>query len=65
MEVVVLTTITDGANVRRRWRYYDSVGTGAYFTFVSDRSGSGDEIHVVVVDEDGDVRRTWFSFRDI
>ena len=48
------TTITDGANVRRRWRYYDSVdrapGTSAY---VSDRSGSGDELHVVVVDEDG------------
>ena len=50
------TTITDGANVRRRWRYYDSVdrapGTSAY---VSDRSGSGDELHVVVVDEDGGI----------
>ena len=52
----LLTTITDGANVRRRWRYYDSVGTGPGTSpFVSDRSGSGDEIHVVVVDEDGDV----------
>ena len=52
----LLTTITDGANVRRRWRYYDSVGAGpGTSTFVSDRSGSGDEIHVVVVDEDGDV----------
>jgi phage tail sheath protein FI len=50
------TTLTDGGNVRRRWRYYDSVdgapGTSAY---VSDRSGSGDEIHVVVVDEDGGI----------
>ena len=26
-----------------------------HFTFVSDRSGSGDEIHVVVVDEDGGI----------
>ena len=50
------TTLTNGGNVRRRWRYYDSVGaapgTSAY---VSDRSGSGDEIHVVVVDEDGGI----------
>ena len=52
----LLTTITNGANVRRRWRYYDSVGTGPGTSpFVSARSGSGDEIHVVVVDEDGDV----------
>ena len=52
----LLTTITNGANVRRRWRYYDSVGAGpGTSTFVSDRSGSGDEIHVVVVDEDGEV----------
>ena len=52
----LLTTITNGANVRRRWRYYDSVGTGPGTSpYVSDRSGSGDEIHVVVVDEDGDV----------
>ena len=52
----LLTTITNGANVRRRWRYYDSVGAGPGTSpFVSDRSGSGDEIHIVVVDEDGDV----------
>jgi phage tail sheath protein FI len=52
----LLTTITNGANVRRRWRYYDSVGTSPGTSpYVSDRSGSGDEIHVVVVDEDGDV----------
>ena len=53
------TTLTDGGNIRRRWRYYDSVGfkpgTSAY---TSDRSGSGDEIHVVVVDEDGGITGT-------
>ena len=50
------TTLTNGGNVRRRWRYYDSVGTGpATSPYVSDRSGSGDEIHVVVVDEDGEI----------
>ena len=51
--------VVDNAHIRRRWRYYDSVdgapGTSAY---VSDRSGSGDEIHVVVVDEDGGISGT-------
>ena len=51
--------VVDDAHIRRRWRYYDSVdgapGTSAY---VSDRSGSGDEIHVVVVDEDGGISGT-------
>jgi phage tail sheath protein FI len=50
------TTLTNGANIRRRWRYYDSVGTAPGTSpYVSERSGSGDEIHVVVVDEDGEV----------
>jgi len=50
------TTITNGGNIRRRWRFYDSVGSGpSTSAFVSDRSGSGDEIHVVVVDEDGEI----------
>jgi len=48
--------VADNSRIKRRWRYYDQVdgapGTSAY---VSDRSGSGDEIHVVVVDEDGGV----------
>jgi len=51
--------VVDDAHIRRRWRYYDSVdgapGTSAY---VSDRSGSNDEIHVVVVDEDGGISGT-------
>jgi len=46
--------IADDSKIKRRWRYYDSVdrapGTTAW---TADRSGSGDEIHVVVVDEDG------------
>ena len=50
------TTIANGANVRRRWRYYDLVasapGTSSY---VSDRGGSNDELHIVVTDNDGDI----------
>ena len=46
--------ILDNSKIKRRWKYYESVdrapGTSAY---VSARSGSGDELHIVVVDEDG------------
>ena len=48
------TAVANGSAVRRRWRYYDLVdkapGTS---TYTSTRSGSGDEMHIVVVDEDG------------
>jgi phage tail sheath protein FI len=51
--------ILDNSHIRRRWRYYDSVdgapGTSAY---ASARSGVNDEIHVVVVDEDGGISGT-------
>ena len=48
--------ITDGSNIRRRWKYYDSVdGAPGTSPFVSDRNGSNDEIHVVVIDEDGGI----------
>ena len=50
------TAVANGSNVRRRWQYYDQVsaapGTSPY---VSDRGGSGDELHIVVVDEDGNI----------
>ncbi len=50
------TAVADNAAVRRRWQYYDLVsaapGTSPYTT---DRGGSNDEIHVVVVDETGDI----------
>ena len=53
------SVVTNGANVRRRWRYYDLVssapGTSPY---VLARSGSGDELHVVVIDRDGEVTGT-------
>ena len=50
----VKRSFTDGSNIRRRWRFYDQVaGAPGTSPFVSNRSGSGDEIHVVVIDEDG------------
>ena len=48
--------VADNSKIKRRWRFYDAVdgapGTSGY---VSARSGSNDEIHVVVVDEDGGI----------
>lgn len=50
---------TNGANVRRRWRYYDlfdkAPGTSPFATALG---GSGDELHIVVVDEDGGITGT-------
>ena len=52
-------TITNGANVRRRWRYYDlfnkAPGTS---TYAQTRGGSGDELHIAIVDEDGGINGT-------
>ncbi len=50
------TAISNGVNVRRRWRYYDLVaGAPGTSSYVSDRSGSNDELHIVVIDNDGDI----------
>ena len=50
------TAISNGANVRRRWRYYDLVaGAPGTSSYVSDRGGSNDELHIVVTDNDGDI----------
>ena len=51
--------LTNGCNIRRRWRFYDQVagapGTSPYAT---SKGGSNDEIHVIVVDEDGGLTGT-------
>jgi hypothetical protein len=52
----LITAVVDDARIKRRWRYYDAVdGAPGTSTYVSTRSGSNDEIHVVVVDEDGGI----------
>ena len=52
-------TITNGAAVRRRWRYYDlfakAPGTSP---FAQAQGGSGDELHIIVVVEDGGITGT-------
>jgi phage tail sheath protein FI len=50
------SAIVDDASIKRRWRYYDSVdGAPGTSTYVSTRNGSNDEMHIVVVDEDGGI----------
>ncbi|MDA8552710.1 phage tail sheath subtilisin-like domain-containing protein, partial [bacterium] len=51
--------ISDNSKIKRKWRYFDAVdGAPGTSTWTSERSGSGDEIHVVVVDQDGGVSGT-------
>ena len=53
------TAVADGSAVRRRWRYYDLVDTApGTSSYASTRSGSGDEMHIVVIDEDGAITGT-------
>ena len=46
--------LVDATDVRRRWEYYDlfesAPGTS---TWVSDRGGANDEMHIAIIDEDG------------
>ena len=50
---------TNGAAVRRRWRHYElfdkAPGTSPY---AQARGGSGDEMHIIVIDEDGAISGT-------
>ena len=47
-------TVVVGTAVLRKWEYNDQFGVApGTSTYVSDRNGSTDEMHIVVVDEDG------------
>jgi hypothetical protein len=51
--------VTNSANVRRRWAYFDQVtGTPGTSPYVATRNGQNDEIHVVVVDVSGVISGT-------
>ena len=52
----LITAVADDARIKRRWRYYDLVdGAPGTSAWASTRSGSADELHVVVIDEDGGI----------
>jgi len=53
------TAVANGTQVRRRWQYYDLVDKApATSTYASTRSGVNDELHIVVIDEDGAISGT-------
>ena len=52
----LISAVVDNARIKRKWRYADQVdGAPGTSAWTSTRSGSGDEIHAVVVDEDGGI----------
>jgi len=53
------TAVAQSSSVRRRWQYYDLVGAAPGTSdYVSNRGGSADELHIVVIDEDGGITGT-------
>jgi len=53
------TAVANGSQVRRRWQYYDLVDKApATSVYASNRGGVNDEMHIVVVDEDGGITGT-------
>ena len=51
--------VVDNAKIKRYWKYFDQVdGAPGTTTDVSNNGGSNDELHIVVVDEDGGISGT-------
>jgi phage tail sheath protein FI len=49
-----VSAITGPATILRKWQYADNFGvTVGTSDYASSRGGSGDELHIVVIDEDG------------
>ena len=63
----LITAVVDNARIKRKWRYADQVdgAPGTSWPASARSSGSGDEIHVVVIDEDGSVSSYGISFRNL
>ena len=54
LATALTTAVSAGASVLRKWQYADNFdGAPGTSTFVADKGGSGDEMHIIVIDEDG------------
>jgi hypothetical protein len=54
-----VTGTASATSVKRRWEHYDTFeGAPGTSAFAAARNGVGDEMHVIVVDEDGDITGT-------
>jgi len=51
--------VVDNAKIKRYWKYFDQVdGAPGTTTDVSNNGGSNDELHIVIVDQDGGISGT-------
>ena len=54
LATALTTAVSAGASVLRKWQYADNFdGAPGTSTFVADKGGSNDEMHIIVIDEDG------------
>jgi hypothetical protein len=54
LATALTTAVSAGQSVLRKWQYADNFdGAPGTSTFVADKGGSGDEMHIIVIDEDG------------
>jgi hypothetical protein len=50
---------TETASIKRYWEFFNSVnGAPTTTTYTDNRGGTGDELHIVIVDEDGKITGT-------
>jgi phage tail sheath protein FI len=54
LSTAVSTTVTANTPILRKWQYSGDFGVApGTSSYVSDKNGSGDEMHIIVIDEDG------------
>ena len=54
LSTAVSTAITANTPILRRWQYSGDFGVApGTSSYVADKTGSGDEMHIIVIDEDG------------
>ena len=54
LATALTANVSAGQPVLRKWQYADNFdGAPGTSTFVADKGGSGDEMHIIVIDEDG------------
>jgi len=54
LATALTTAVSAGQPVLRKWQYADNFdGAPGTSTFVADKGGSNDEMHIIVIDEDG------------
>ena len=56
LATALTANVSAGASVLRKWQYADNFdGAPGTSTFVNDKGGSNDEMHIIVIDEDGKI----------